>query len=201
MNSRETRYRGWRTWSEKVSGARFVPDLGQGTTRFRPDDEYKIPPREKERERERKRKGIKETTINLPSNRNRLHYTRLLSRIPHNASGVAYLTRHIPARWEDKARANAVRKGGALGTRVEEGTGRYKRATTRGVAFISRLIEIASSNALEKPRQKDFPATKLKKRDSYRIKGGVAEAQIDADCGVAVLINGGQRRAKRTVGR
>lgn len=140
----------------------MCPTLDKG----RRDFEYKIPPKEKERE------GKRETTINLPSNRNRLHYTQLLSRIPHNASGVAYLTRHIPARWKDKARALMRGEKEARLERVWRKERRYKRETTQGVAFISRLIEIASSNALEKPRQKDFPAIKLKKRDSYPIKGG-----------------------------
>lgn len=104
----------------------MCPTLDKGGRDF----EYKIPPKEKERE------GKRETTINLPSNRNRLHYTQLLSRIPHNASGVAYLTRHIPARWEDKARANAGRKGGALGTRVEEGTEIQKGDDARGGFYL-----------------------------------------------------------------
>lgn len=48
------------------------------------------------------------------------------------------------------------------------------RINGRSVAFISRLIEIASNNVeIADPRQKDFALArdKIEKRDGYPIKG------------------------------
>lgn len=108
-----------------------MPDLGQGTGRdFHPTN-IKFH-RGKKRGRGGKGKGIKERTINLPSNRN-LHYTQVLSRIPRN--GVAYLTRHIPLARRTKRTLMRGEKEARL-ERVwgdEKGTGgRGDERETRG---------------------------------------------------------------------
>ena len=110
-----------------------MPDLGQGTGRdFHPTN-IKFH-RGKERGRGGKGKGIKERTLNLPSNRN-LHYTQVLSRIPRN--GVAYLTRHIPLARRTKRTLMRGEKEARLEracrvTRKEEGTkGRRREEEAR----------------------------------------------------------------------